>query len=32
MLARTFLADRGRDVNITLDSKAKIAKTFKEAL
>jgi len=32
MLARTFLADRGRDVNITLDSKAKTAKTFKEAL
>jgi hypothetical protein len=32
ILARTFLADRGRDVNITLDSKAKTAKTFKEAL
>jgi len=32
LMARTFLADRGRDVNITLDNRAAAAKTFKEAL
>tara|TARA_R110000764_G_C10868877_1_gene367555 strand:+ start:41 stop:748 length:708 start_codon:yes stop_codon:yes gene_type:complete len=32
LLSRAFLADRKRDVDITLDSKAKTAKTFKEAL
>ena len=32
LMARTFLADKGRDVDITLDNKAKTAKTFKEAL
>ena len=32
LISRTFLADRKRDVNITLDTKAKTAKTFKESL
>tara|TARA_R110000744_G_scaffold255615_1_gene371092 strand:- start:148 stop:855 length:708 start_codon:yes stop_codon:yes gene_type:complete len=32
LISRAFLADRKRDVDITLDSKAKTAKTFKEAL
>jgi len=32
LMARTFLADRGRDVDITLNNKANTAKTFKEAL
>ena len=32
LLSRAFLADRKRDVDITLDTKAKTAKTFKESL
>jgi hypothetical protein len=32
LLGRTFFANRGRDVDITLDKQAKTAKTFKEAL